>query len=578
VTQPASLKSAVNLSGLVIAGTALLAAGTLIVRGNSCGHDFDFHLLSWMEVARAWHAGLIYPHWIQGANFGAGEPRLIFYPPVSWLLGGLLGTAFGWHAAPVLFVLLALLAAGGSMYLLAREWAPPGAATFAACLYVVNPYAMFVTYERSALGELLAGAWLPLMVLFALRTRSSVAPLGLSVAALWLTNSPAAVMGSYLLAILALGMWIAERRPWPALRAAGGMVLGLSLAAFYIVPAAYEQRWVQIGRAINPGMRVEDSFLFGHTANDFHNQVLRTASWIFIAEIGVGAIVAYLAWKKRADSRARAVLMATLPMFLLLQLRVSDVVWKHTPHLKFLQFPWRWLLPLSVVICLLAAMALGASLAKSARLLGFAMILILAIGGGWMFFQPCDDEDAVGPQVAAFGLGQGTQGTDEYTPVEADNASVQQGLPLVRMLRDAEDDAAKNTAGDNPDWRAGDPGSVTAKVEAKAWDAEDWVVRLSTPESGYAVLRLMDYPSWRVSVDGLQVEGRPLRADGLMAVPVTAGSHTIEVQWTATGDVVAGRVLSVLALLELVGTVLLERCRLLRSASFCRNQTATSRR
>jgi hypothetical protein len=549
------------MGGLLIACTAFAAVGTLIVRGNSCGHDFDFHLLSWMEVTRAWHAGLVYPRWVQDANYGAGEPRMIFYPPVSWLLGGVLGTIFGWHAAPVLFVLLALSAAGSSMYLLAREWAPAHAAAFAACAYMVNPYAMFVAYERSALGELLAGAWLPLMVLFALRTRSSVAPLGLSVAALWLTNSPAAVMGSYLLAILALGMWIAEQRPWPALRAAGGMALGLGLAAFYIVPAAYEQRWVQIERAITPGMRVEDSFLFAHTANDFHNQVLRAASWIFLAEIVVGAIVAYLAWRKRADGCARVVLSATLPMLLLLQLPFSDVIWKHTPHLKFLQFPWRWLLPLSVVSCVLAAMALGGSLSKGARarLPGFAIILALAVGGGWLFFQPCDDEDAVGAQVSAFLLGQGTQGTDEYTPVGADNASIQQDLPLVRVLRATEDDTADSTAGDNPEWRAGDPGGITAKVAGKAWNAEHWVVSLSTPESGYAVLRLMDYPSWRVSVDGRQVVSRPVREDGLMAVPVTPGRHTIEVQWSATTDVVAGWVLSAIAVLGLVGTVVLER-------------------
>jgi hypothetical protein len=460
-----------------------------------------------------------------------------------------------------LFVLLALSIAGGSMYLLAREWAAPAAATFAACVYMVNPYAMFVTFERSALGELLAGALLPLLVLFALRTRSSVAPLGLSVAALWLTNSPAAVMGSYLLAILALGMWIAERRPWPALRAAGGMVLGLGLAAFYIVPAAYEQRWVQIDRAITPGMRVQDSFLFGHTANDFHNQVLRTASWIFIAEFVAGAIVAYLAWRKRADGNARVVLTAILPMFLLVQLPVSEVIWKYTPHLKFLQFPWRWLLPLSVVICVLAAMARGTTLAKGARtsLPGFAVILALAIGGGWMFFQPCDDEDAVVAQVAAFRLGGGTQGTDEYTPVGVDNTSVQQGLPLVRVLRDAEDDIANRSGGDNPEWRAGDPGSVAAKIDAQALDAEHWVVNLSTPKSGYAVLRLMDYPSWRVAVDGREVGGRPLRKDGLMTVPVMAGRHTIEVQWSATRDVVVGRVLSALGVLGLVGTVVLER-------------------
>jgi 6-pyruvoyl-tetrahydropterin synthase related domain len=561
VTQSASLRSAVNIRGFLIAGTALLAVAVMMVRGNSCGHDFDFHLLSWMEVAREWHAALIYPHWVQDANYGAGEPRLIFYPPVSWLLGALLGSIFGWHAAPVLFVLLALSAAGGSMYLLAREWAPPDAAAFAACLYMVNPYAMFVTYERSALGELLAGAWLPLMMLFALRTRSSVAPLGLSVAALWLTNSPAAVMGSYLLAILALGMWFAERRPWPALRATGGMALGLGLAAFYIVPAAYEQRWVQIGRAITPGMRVQDSFLFGHTTNDFHNQVLRAASWIFVAEFIVGAIVAYLAWRKRADGCARIVLTACLPMLLLLQLPVSDVIWKYTPHLKFLQFPWRWVLPLSIVTCVLAAMALGGSLMRGlrTRLLSFALILVLAIGGGWLFFQPCDDEDAVGAQVAAFQQGQGTQGTDEYTPVGADNASVQQQLPPVRVLRAVMDDTAKSSEGDNPEWRAGDPGTIATKVAAKPWNAEHWMVNLSTPENGYVVLRLMDYPSWQVVVDGRQIVSRPSRKDGLLTVPVTAGSHAIEVQWSATRDIVVGRVLTVLAILGLVGTVVFER-------------------
>ena len=133
-------------------------------------------------------------------------------------------------------------------------------------------------------------------------------PLGLSVAALWLTNSPAAVVGSYLLAVLALGMSMTQGRLWPALRAAGGMALGLGLAAFYIVPAAFEQRWVQIDRAIAPGMRVEDSFLFAHTANAFHDQVLRTASWILMGEFAVAAIASYLAWRKRSrrccESRA----------------------------------------------------------------------------------------------------------------------------------------------------------------------------------------------------------------------------------------------------------------------------------
>jgi hypothetical protein len=530
----------------------------LLVRGNSCGHDFDFHLLSWMEVARAWHAGLVYPRWVQDANYGAGEPRLIFYPPASWLLGALLGIVTSWHAAPVLFVLLALLAAGTSMYLLAREWATAEAATFAACLYVANPYAMFVAYERSAFGELLATAWLPLMVLFALRRSGSVAPLGLSVAALWLTNSPAAVIGSYLLAVLALGMWIAEGRPWPAQRATGGMTLGLGLAAFYIVPAAFQQRWVQIERAINPGMRVEDSFLFTHTANAFHDQVLRTASWILVLEFAGASVAAYLAWRKRAAGSARIVLTAMLPIILLLQLPPSEVIWKYAPHLKFLQFPWRWLMVLSVVGCALAGMAIVRQ-AKWRVLVAGIMIAAMAVGSSLLFFQPCDDEDAVTAQLAGFRLGQGTEGTDEYTPVRVDNAAVQQHLPLVRVLRSAQDDTADDTSTDNPEWRAGDPGSIAARVDARRRNGEHWTVSVVTPETGYAVLRLMDYPSWRVTVDGQPVKSRPFREDGLMAVPVNAGSHVLEVQWAATRDVVAGRAVSAIALLALVLVAVRER-------------------
>ena len=511
-----------------------------------------------MEVARAWHGGLLYPHWVQDANFGAGEPRLMFYPPTSWLLGALLGTMFGWHAAPVLFVFLALLGAGGSMYLLAREWAPPVSAVFAACLYIANPYAMFVVYERSALGELLAGAWLPLMVLFALRGRTAIAPLGLSVAALWLTNSPAAVLGSYTLAILALGMCIAERKLWPAVRAAGGMALGLGLAAFYIVPAAFEQRWVQINRAIMPGMRVEDSFLFAHTADAFHDQVLRTASWILVGELAAASIAAYFAWKGKAGGPVRIVITALLPIILLLQFPISEGLWQHAPHLKFLQFPWRWVLALSVAACVLAALGVKRT-PRRVSIPVAVLIVVMAVGGGLLFFQPCDDEDAVSPQMAAFQQGAGVEGTDEYTPIGADNASIQQHLPLVRVVRGAQDDTADSTSGDNPEWRPGDAGSIAAQVDARRPDGEHWQVQVVTPESGYAVLRLMDYPSWRVSVDGRSVRERKHREDGLMAVPLTAGSHRLEVQWFATQDVITGRVFSAIALLALAGVAMLER-------------------
>ena len=546
---------------LLIACTALLATGTLLVRGASCGHDFNFHLLSWMEVARAWHGGLLYPHWVQDANYGAGEPRLIFYPPASWLLGAALGSFTSWQAAPALFVLFALLACGCGMYLLVRDRSSEMGATLAACLYIACPYTMFVTYERAAFGELLAAAWLPWLALYALKRQTSIAPLGLTVAALWLTNGPAAVIGSYLLALVALGLWWVERQVWPLLRAAGGMALGLGLAAFYIVPAAYEQRWVQIARAITPGMRVEDSFLFMHTADAFHDQVLHTASWIFVAEFVAAAVAAWLAWRKRTPANRSALIVMTglLPVLLLLQFSASDWIWRIAPHLKFLQFPWRWAMVLSLLGCALAGVALPLSWRRNRTGLAGAAIAALAIAGSIFFFHPCDEEDAVAPRLALFQTGQGSEGTDEYTPAGADNASIQQGLPQVRVLRSAQDDTADSTNGENPEWQANAHGSIAAKWTVLRAGSEHWSLQIVSPGAGFAVLRLMDYPAWRVMVDGQPVCKRPTREDGLMSVAVHAGSQAIDVQWKATTDLVAGRTLSLVSVLGLVLVTVAER-------------------
>ena len=54
-----------------------------------------------MEVLRQWHQGVAYPHWAASANYGAGEPRFVFYPPLSWMLGALLGLVMPWTWTPL---------------------------------------------------------------------------------------------------------------------------------------------------------------------------------------------------------------------------------------------------------------------------------------------------------------------------------------------------------------------------------------------------------------------------------------------------------------------------------------------
>jgi hypothetical protein len=547
---------------LVLASVGI-AALPLAWRGPSCGHDFDFHLESWLEVVRQWHqafSGALYPHWVASANYGAGEPRFVFYPPLSWMLGALLGLILPWTWTPLAFTLLALLAMAASFFRMAREWISDDNAALAACLYVINPYVLFVAYERTAYGELLAGAWLPLLVLYALRRTPALPQLALTIAAIWLTNAPAAVMGCYAMALLVLWTAIAERRWMLLTRAVGATALGLGMAAFYLIPAIYEQRWVEIARAIGSGMRVEDSFLFGHTGEPFHDQVLHTASWIAVVLLIATAVAAMLSRRyeeapspTRSSATLRDGMIALAAVIACLLLPFSDAVWRYAPELKFLQFPWRWLLVLGMIASLLAGFCLRREARTQRHIwLRAGVILLLACVMSGLacisFWQPCDDEDNVHAQLATFHAG-GFEGTDEYTSAPADNGDIQQGLPPLRVLREAAGDEADSSVAENPAWQASTSNLQPSQIHIERWNVEHMTANVDSSAPAFAVLRLMDYPAWRVLVNGQTISSRPRRDDGLMTIPIPAGHAQIDVRYTATADVWAGRLVSLVCIL-----------------------------
>jgi hypothetical protein len=530
----------------------VIVIAPLILRGTSCGQDFDFHLDSWMEVARQWFQGVIYPHWVASANYGAGEPRFVFYPPFSWTLGAILGTFFPWTWTPIAFTTICLLAMGICFYKMACEWMPVHNAELAACLYTTSLYIYFVIYERGALGEFLAAAWLPLLVLYALREKPSTLELALVVATLWLTNAPAAVMGSYTLAIIVIVAAISQRR-WTLLaRAASGMALGLGLAAVYIIPAVYEQRWVEIARAIMPGMRVQDSFLFEHTGMTYHDQVLRTASWIAVVLMIATAIAALMSYRARKPQPLRNPLIVLAVLIVFLHFPISKFIWNTAPELRFLQFPWRWLLVLGLIFAALVGSALPDAIpTRRAKILRAAAVLLIAVvfcGHAWRhFWLVCDEEDNVRAQVATLHDG-GFEGTDEYTPKAADNGDIQQNLPPVRVVSAPDGDEADSSVEENPGWEPNKDDLIPAIVEIQHWQTEHMTAEIQSPQPGYAVLRLMDYPAWRVRLNNAPVNTRPHRDDGLLTVPIPAGTSTIDVRYAATRDAWAGRIVSLISL------------------------------
>lgn len=544
---------------LAVVGIVVLP---LAWRGPSCGQDFDFHLESWLDLARSWHQGLLYPYWAASPNYLAGEPRFVFYPPASRVLGAALGCLLPWAWTSLAFTLVSLLGAGFALRAMAREWVGDDNAAVAACLYVVNPYLMFVVYERGAIAELLAAIWVPLLVLYGLRKKAAFLPLALTVAAIWLTNAPAAVMGSYLLALLVAVAAVRESSWRLAARSAVAFPLGLGLAGFWLVPAVYEQRWVQIDRAIGPLMGVRDSFLFGYaklsafpnTADErfqviYHNQVLRSVSWIGVALMTATVVAAWLS--RRRKSTIWLPLVTAGAAICALQFPLSEFAWRWTPKLAFLQFPWRWMLVLGMILAVLAGLALRPALPTRRTIAARALALLLLAGGmaglsSLLWWQPCDEEDNVQAQLATF-PSEGFAGTDEYTLNGVDPGAVaapeddnSPAAPAVSAFHSAH--------AHEPDAPDSEGRPIPAQVQIVRWHTEHMTALVTSPEAGYAILRLTDYPAWTVTDNGAAATNRVRRSDGTIAVPIQAGVNRIDVRWHMTPDEWAGVWFSLAAL------------------------------
>ena len=581
---------------LLITAIALGMILPIIFHGNASGHDFEVHLASWMEAAAQWRHGIIYPRWAPGAHSGFGEPRFIFYPPLSWLLGAALGTLLPWIAVPAAFAWVALTLAGLTTYVLVRESHPRPLALWAAALYATNPYNVVNIYFRSAFAELLASAIFPLAVLFALRlARSPTYPsravhtpetrkasanirniinLALVVAAIWLTNAPAAVITSYSLALLFVVATVHTRSFRPLWRGAAAGALGLAIAGFYIVPAVYEQKWVHIADAFSSPLRPEDNFFFTRSApfawpnndpqtgDEFNFQI----SWLQITELGLGIplalsmIAAAKRWpRRRASSRAATqagsatsaeaapspapgllLLTAMLALGLaaaVLFLRPSLPLWRIFPYLRNIQFPWRWLFVLNLAIAIGAAAGAGTGRFRytSRFLVPFLWLLlkIYLLAGSEIeshhLTLPVWDNSDISDYSAAIASGTGYEGLREYLPTDGDIEQLPDGAPQV-ALANADSPPAK------------------FKVVMEKWQVEEKRFAVESSGAAQLSLHLFNYPAWQVEVNGRPGAKQSDPDDGQLLVSVPAGRSDVRVFFARTPDRTAGGVISLAAI------------------------------
>ena len=634
---PHSVRAFCAMSGspAVILLAAAIATIPILLHGPFCGDDFEFHAVSWFDVHQTWLHGHLYPHWLSAANYGAGEPRFMFYPPLTWVAGAALGFLLPWQLVPIALVFLTLAATGLAVRKLAREVLPNAPATLAGCTAIFSGFTLFTAYERTAFAELTGGFFVPLILLYALRDRNpagplirrtldgSTVPLALLIAGVWLSNGPAAVMATYLLAAVAFAVAIPARSFAPILRATVATLLGLALPAFFLLPAAWEQRWADLRAAVDyPVFQIQNNWLFANHTDPLlapHESVLHRASMIAATMLAVTFLCMLLVsrrgsaqqdcpchperkgpqtsfrlgvvrrriWGCSPNSSGATtpsslrrksihptalfprrwwIPLALLPFAVLfLQLPISLPLWNLLPKARFLQYPWRWLLVLEAPLAIFFAAAVWPKPSsrrwRNVAIPALCTLAFLAVTAfsAKTFLRTCDQDDTIPVLHALYQSPNGLEGTDEYEPAGSDHWQVPTGLPDACLSTDSDTVLGVTNPGDNIPNWNRGQATCDSTPAAQLRQPEHLRIATITPHAGFLILRLLSYPAWRVEVNAHIAGALPARDDGLIAVPVPQGQVTVTADWTSTPDVITGRCISAIALLFLFALALIER-------------------
>jgi hypothetical protein len=340
-------------------------------------------------------------------------------------------------------------------------------------------------------------------------------------------------MASYSMALLFAWAAVRERSLRPLLRGAGGLALGFGLTSFYLLPAAYEQRWVNIAQALSSGLLPSQNFLYTQINDPEHNLFNWIASSVAIllaVMAGTAGVLAHPGGENGEDCGDKKepwrVMLLLTAAAAILMIQPSGIFWEYLPKLRFVQFPWRWMAILAVPSAYFGA----AAIARRRTRWVWAAVVIFAVGGTAVFLiqKAWWDSDDIPVLQEAIAKDQGFEGTDEYDPAGDDHTNLPQKAARVQIVPD-----------DSPE-----KSEARAQIQIERWTAEDRELSVTSSKPVRVAVRLLNYPAWRVEVNGKAVTPQAAETTAQMILPLLAGTERITIRFVRTPDRTLGNAIS----------------------------------
>jgi len=506
-----------------------------IIWGIPSNLDLTNHFRFAVPFYDAIVAGDPYPGWLAESNGGYGDPSFRFYPPaLYYLLAGARFVIGNWYGATlVVFVLLSIVG-GLGMYFWSRSMLSSSGAGWAALFYALAPYHLNQLYQATLLAEWAGSAVLPFVFGFVDRVcergrRRDIAGLAATYGLLMFTHLPLAVIGSLALVVYSV-VRAREVRKLAKLAVAG--LLGLSVSAIYLVTMVSEIGWIGVNnlqRDASVDYRV--NFLLSTFSPDNLNvwwmniMALMTlllfapALLLFNARVATeghpyscgpssaSKDVTWLTTTVGAALRGRPCVAPVVALTLFaffMALPLSRPIWMLLKPLQETQFPWRWMVLISMGGSILAA----AGLPLLANALRAKRILVL----GAMAI------------AVAFTLSHVVREA-QYFPSQR----------FETMVTDVRGSSCVNYW--FPIWAHTDIRKMSTEVEAgdrnvtvTSWNPEHRKFSIAAGPSTEARVRTFYYPHWTATTDAGPLPTRPDK-DGALLISLPPNATSVELDF-----------------------------------------------
>ncbi|NCN82680.1 MAG: hypothetical protein GW947_01820 [Candidatus Pacebacteria bacterium] len=536
-----------RLSLLFILIICLLAARTLFTNQIVRGDDSDFHGARLANYYLAIKQGQLLPAWAPNLNYGYGYPMFLFSYQTLYLLGSFFfALGFSIELSVNLVLVLSIFLAGTGMYIFGvLETKRPWLAAVVAAVYVTSPYLLLDIFVRIAAAEVVFLGLLPwMLLLIKLRNKLVYQPLlwflfwSLTVA--WLLSHPLLVMLSVplLLGLLWRDGFFVELQqkvwqPWlKSFLLLAAVSIGSSL--FFWLPLIFEKKFTVLSSNIlvkEYYLRFPTLLQLFWTGWGYNGLENNGATNIFPIMIGpifwlLFAISAFLIFRRKKTNKLPKTLyfwsiVFTASTFLLTS--YSKTIWDISLVLPLLMFPWR-LLWMPVLAGSMLLLIIGKHHLLQKKLELSLLILVATVASYQAIFYARPASYISKPEIEWFEYPMTATTWDELLTREWD-AHKNLRLTEAVVLKPA----GKLLFDDNNEII----GSI-GSVQQQFWNGTQMRYSIKTDQPATIVQKTMYFPGWVARVDGITTE--IIHSDpefpGRLEIPVTAGEHTIEVQFT----------------------------------------------